>query len=369
VKAIIPLGELVKKMNAISSVVPTRTTMPILSTVLISVKDDDIYFSATDLDISVRSKVSGAVEAGGSIAAPAKKVAEIVKSLSGDKVTFDVTDEKLTIQCGKSHFVVNGRKSEDFPKLPQQESKATFKIGPDLLSGLIQKTIYAVSTDLTRPALCGVLWEVAKDGVAMISTDGHRLAKVEVGIALGDIEKMSVIVPPKALSTFKAYAEGEDEITVNLGDNSVSFEMKESSIYSRLLEGPFPSYQKVIPEGNTKELVVGREQLADATKRVSILSDALTHQVVFALEKDKVTLQVTTQELGEATEEIEASFTDDPMQVGYNAAYIQDILRTMESDKISIMLDRSDNAGLIKPLEETEENIKQVCIVMPLRIG
>ena len=368
-KAIIQLGELVRKMNAISSVVPARTTMPILSTVLIGAKDADIYFSATDLDISVRSKVTGTVDEEGAIAAPARKFTEIVKSLSGKEVVLTVKDEKLTIQCGKSRFVVNGRKPEDFPKLPKQEGKATFKIDPELLSRLIQKTVYAVSTDLTRPALCGVLWEVAKDGVSMVSTDGHRLARVEVAIDLGKIEKMSVIVPPKALSTFKSYVEGEEEISVQLGENSLSFEMKESTIYSRLLEGPFPSYQKVIPEKNEKELVVNREQLADATKRVSILSDALTHQVVFALDKDKLTLQVTTQELGEATEELEAAFSDEPMSIGYNASYIQDILRTIDTEKISLLLDRPDNAGLIRPISEAEEKIKQVCIVMPLRIG
>jgi DNA polymerase-3 subunit beta len=369
VKTIIPLGELVKKMNAISSVVPTRTTMPILSTVLISAKDTDIFFSATDLDISVRSSVVGTVEEEGAIAAPARKVAEIVKSLSGEDVALTVAEEKLTIQCGKSRFVVNGRKPEDFPTLPKQESKATVSVNPDLISRLINKTIYAVSTDLTRPALCGVLWEVAKDSVSMVSTDGHRLAKVEAGIDFGKIEKMSVIVPPKALSTFKAYAEGEKEITINLGENSISFEMTESTIYSRLLEGPFPSYEKVIPENNEKKLVIDRELLADATKRVSILSDALTHQVVFALGKDAVTLQVTTQELGEATEEIEAVFSDEPMSIGYNAAYIQDILRTMDTEKISFMLDRPDNAGMIQPIEEAEEKIKHVCIVMPLRIS
>ena len=368
-KVIIPLGELVKKMNAISSVVPTRTTMPILSTVLMSAKDKDIYFSATDLDISVRSKVEGEVKEEGAIAAPARKVAEIVKSLSGKDVSLAVDGEKLTIQCGKSRFVVNGRKSEDFPKLPKQESRVTVKMDPELLSRLIQKTVYAVSTDLTRPALCGVLWEVAAGGVSMISTDGHRLAKVDVAMDTGKIEKMSVIVPPKALSTFKAYAEGEDEISTNFGENSISFEMKDSTIYSRLLEGPFPSYQRVIPENNEKELIIGRESLANATKRVSILSDALTHQVVFSLDKDKVILQVTTQDLGEATEEIEASFSDEPMSIGYNASYIQDILRTIETEKISFLLDRPDNAGMIRPVEEAEQGLRHVCIVMPLRIS
>lgn len=366
-KTVVPLGELSKKMNAISSVVPGKTTMPILSTVLVSAAGEGITFSATDLDISVTSKVKGTVNEKGRIAAPAKKIAEIVKSLTGESVTFEAREDKLTITCGKSRFVVNGRNPDDFPKLPKQESKTSFTVDPGLLGKLVQKTVYAVSTDLTRPALCGVLWEVDKKYISMVSTDGHRLAKVELAIDLGEVEKMDVIIPPKALTTLRSYTEGGGEIKVSLGENSVSFDMAESSIYSRLLEGPFPNYQKVIPESNEKELVINKVMLQDATRRVAILSDALTHQIVFSIGKDKVTLHVSTQDLGEAREELEASFAAEPMDVGYNAGYILDILKTIDAEDISFRLDRSDNAGLVEPVT-AEENIKQTCIIMPLRI-
>lgn len=368
VKIQVQLGELTKKMNAISSVVPGKTTMPILSMVLIRAESEGLSFSATDLDISVTSKVEGKVEREGKVAAPAKKMAEIVKSLSGEEVTLEAEGEKLTIRCGRSRFSVNGRSADDFPTLPKQESGKTFMIGSGLLGDLIQKTVYAVSTDLTRPALCGVLWEVDRSGLTMVSTDGHRLAKVESKADMGDIEKAQIIVPPKAMSTFRSYAGEEGAIKVGIGDNSVSFEMPDVSIYSRLLEGPFPNYQKVIPAGNDKEMIVSRDALAAATRRVSILSDALTHQVVFSLGEGKLTLHVTTQDLGEAREELEANYRDEPMDIGYNAAYIQDILRTMDGDEISFLLDRADNAGLVTPVDQ-KGDIRQMCIVMPLRIS
>ena len=367
-KVIVPLSELSKKMNAISSVVPGKTTMPILSTVLVNAEKDGLYFSATDLDISVTSKVRGEMEEQGSIAVPAKKLAEIVKSLSSGDVVLQASGEKLTITCGKSRFVINGRSAEDFPKIPKQQSKTSFKIDPDTLSSLIQKTIYAVSTDLTRPALCGVLWDVQRTDISMVSTDGHRLAKVELKRKIGDVESIKAIIPPKALSTLKSYSEEEETITIGVGENSISFEMAEASIYSRLLEGPFPNYQKVIPDKNEKELVVSRDSLANATKRVSILSDSLTHQVVFSANKDKLTLHVSTQELGEAKEELTASFSADPMDIGYNASYIMDILRTIEGEEISLKLDRSDNAGVIEPIAQPDD-IKHMCIIMPLRIS
>ena len=367
-KVTVPLSELSKKMNAISSVVPGKTTMPILSTVLMNAEKEGLYFSATDLDISVTSKVKGEVEEQGNIAVPAKKLAEIVKSLSNGDVALQSSGEKLTITCGKSRFVINGRSAEDFPKIPKQQSKTSFKIDPATLSNLIQKTIYAVSTDLTRPALCGVLWDVQRTGLSMVSTDGHRLAKVELKRKIGDVESIKAIIPPKALSTLKSYSEDEEEIEIGIGENGISFEMAETSIYSRLLEGPFPNYQKVIPEKNEKELVVSKDSLASATKRVSILSDSLTHQVVFSANKDKLTLHVSTQELGEAKEEITANFTAEPMDIGYNASYIMDILRTIEADDISLKLDRADNAGLIEPAAQAGD-IKHMCIIMPLRIS
>jgi DNA polymerase-3 subunit beta len=368
VKVSVPLNELSRKMNAISGVVPGKTTMPILSTVLMSAEKGVFSISATDLDISVTSKVNGAVADAGKIAAPAKKIAEIVKSLAGGEVVLQTDGEKLSVACGKSRFVVNARSADDFPKLPKQEGKTSFAIDPEVIGELAQKTMYAVSTDLTRPALCGVLWEVDRKGISMVSTDGHRLAKVEAAMDLGSVHKVDVIVPAKALGTMRTYAEGEKEVQISIGENSISFDMKETTIYSRLLEGPFPNYQRVIPAKNEKELVVSRSALADATKRVSILSDTLTRQVVFSVAKNKLTLNVSTQELGEAREEIEASFSGEPMDIGYNANYVLDILRTIDAEEIVFMLDRPDNAGLVKPASDGG-NLKQICIIMPLRIG
>jgi DNA polymerase-3 subunit beta len=274
----------------------------------------------------------------------------------------------MTITSGKSRFVVNSRSADYFPKLPKQETKTVFTVAPELLGRLVQKTAYAVATDLTRPALCGVLWEIDRKGIAMISTDGHRLAKVEQALDLGDVKRAEVIVPPKALATLRAYSEGESEVKVSIGENSVNFEMGESSIFSRLLEGPFPNYQKVIPTKNARELIVSRSTLSDGVKRVSILSDTLTKQVVFSVSKGKLTLNVSTQDLGEAREELECSWSEDPLDVGYNANYVLDILRTMDAEEIRFLLDRPDNAALVQPVAEGA-GAEHLCIVMPLRIG
>jgi len=367
-KITVPLKELNKKMTSISTIVPSKTTMPVLGTVLIGAAKDGISLSATDLDVSVTSRIEGEVGEEGTIAAPARKLAEISKSLSGDKVDIETDGEKVKVQCGKARFVINGRYSADFPQLPKQESKAVFNVSKELLSTMISKTSYAVSTDISRPALCGVLWEVDRQGLSMVATDGHRLAKVESNVSIEGVNKTEVIVPIKALSALKTFSEDSKEIEIGLGENSIRFNLYGNLVYSRLLEGPFPNYKKVIPTSNEKELVVSKSLLSEATKRVSILSDALTHQVIFSLAKDKLTLNVVTQELGEATEEIEASYNDDPMDIGYNANYIMDVLKTIDTDDIVFMLDRPDNAGLIRPSSESGD-MKHICIIMPLRLS
>ena len=192
-------------------------------------------------------------------------------------------------------------------------------------------------------------------------------SRLAIALDLAGAQKSEVIVPPKALATLRTYAEGEKEVRVSLGENSVSFDMTGTTIYSRLLEGPFPNYQRVIPAKNEKELVVSRSALSEAVKRVSILADTLTRQVVFSIAKNKLTLNVSTQELGEAREELDAAFSAEPMDVGYNAAYVLDILRTIEAEEILFLLDRPDTAALVKPASDAG-NVKQLCIVMPLRI-
>ncbi|MCD6379894.1 DNA polymerase III subunit beta [bacterium] len=367
-KSLISLDELQQKMSAISSVVPGKTTMPILSMVLITAKENSLTFSATDLDISVTSKIKGTVEENGSIAAPAKKITEIVRSLSGDQVTFEAKDGALYIKSGRSNFVINGRNAEDFPQIPKQEGKTEFSIDFQLFEKLIKRTIYAVSTDLTRPALCGVLCKVSGDGITMVSTDGHRLAKIDLKQKIANVDKIDAIIPPKALLTLKQFSSGQNKVKIQLAENNISFSMEDVVIYSRLLEGPFPDFSKVIPENNKKKLTLSRSSLYEATKRVAILSDALTHLVIFSIKKNKLLLNVTTKELGGAEEEIDVEYSDEPMEIGYNARYVQDILKTIESDDIIFHLDRSDNAGVIVPVEQANE-FDHLCIIMPLRIN
>lgn len=361
--------DLLKKLTGIASVVPSKTSLPILSTFLLeSTGDGKIRLTANDLDVSLTTTLACDTDGGGSVAIPGKKFFEIVRSLPSDKVVINIDGEKIGIKCRKSRFKMMGKSAEEFPKLPTQKSQAKFSIQTSTLEDMVNKTSYAVSTDLTRPALCGVLWEIKKGTLAMIATDGHRLAKVELNDAAPSVDENEIIVSPKALNILRSLTDNVEDVKISLAENHITFDLGDSIIYSRLLEGPFPDYNQVIPKKNTKTMTVSREELTDACKRVAILSSVITHQIKLKVEDDRLTLSVNTPDVGEAVEEVTCSYDGDKMEIGYNARYLLDILRTMDCDDVSFKLDRNDNAGVVLP-EDKDATVQHQCLLMPLRLN
>jgi DNA polymerase-3 subunit beta len=359
---------LTRKIQGISSVVPTKTSLPILSTFLMEAKKGKVYLTANDLDVSLTTILDCETGVEGKVAVPGRKFFEIVRSLPEDMVEIDVEGEKISVKCRRSRFRMVGKSADEFPKLPEQKALASFTIDSAAINDMILKTIYAVSSDLTRPALCGVLWEFKKDSITMVATDGHRLSRVVRMGSFSDVERKDIIVSPKALNILRSLLEEKGEVRVTVAENHITFDLQDNVIYSRLLEGPFPDYTQVIPQANKKELTVSREEFTDACRRVSILASVITHQVKLSVGKDALTISVNTPDVGEAVEEVHCAFTSDPLDIGYNARYLLDILKTMETDDVTFLLDRSDNAGMLLPVGGPEE-IKYHCLLMPLRLN
>jgi DNA polymerase-3 subunit beta len=357
-----------KKIQGISSVVPTRTSLPILSTFLMEAKKGKVYMTANDLDVSLTTIVDCHVQEEGQISVPGKKFFEIVRSLPDDAVKVESSGEKIDMKCRKSRFRMSGKAADEFPRLPNQKALTTFDMPTKTINDMIAKTIYAVSNDLTRPALCGVLWQVASNGLTMVATDGHRLSKVVLKGSFGDIEGRDFIVSPKALNILRSLLEDKDIVKISLAENHITFDLGDNVIYSRLLEGPFPDYKQVIPKGNDKELVVNREEFTDACRRVAILSSVITHQIRLGVGSDTLTVSVNTPDVGEATEEVHCHFKSDPMDIGYNARYLLDILKSMNTEDVTFLLDRSDSAGMLVPVGGSEE-LDYRCLLMPLRLN
>ncbi len=361
--------DLLKSLQGIAAVVPTKTSLPILSTFLMETKGDGkVTLTANDLDVSLTNTLACETSGHGSVAVPGKKFFEIARSLPEDSVVIETEGERISIKCRRSRFKMQGKSADEFPKLPSQKPIVSFSLAASILDDMINKTSYAVSTDLTRPSLCGVLWEIKKGVLSMVATDGHRLARVEQPGTGASGDDKDVIVSPKALNIYRSLSAGLDTAHVSLAENHITIDMGDSVIYSRLLEGPFPDYNQVMPKKNTRKLTVSRDELTDACRRVAILSSAITHQVKLVIEDDRLTLSVKTPDVGEAMEEVTCAYNSPKMEIGYNARYLLDILRTIPGGDVMFLLDRSDNAGVVVP-ETNGDGMKHECLLMPLRLG
>lgn len=363
-------GNLVEALDRVVAVVPPRSTLPVLANVLVTARGNGVTFQASDMDISVVSDVESAVAEEGQVTVPAKRFYEIARELPGEEVKVSVSAEQVEISCGPSTFKVMGMKGEEFPRLPALEEPVAFSVPSGGVQRLIRKTTFAVSTDETRGALNGVFWEIENKQTAMVATDGHRLARLSIAGNFGVAKPLSAIVPPKALGQVSRIAgDFEGEVGVSLGKNYVAFKMDSAQIYARLLEGPFPKYEQVIPTDNDKHMVVDRSGFIGAMRRVSILSDALTRQVRLHLKRGQLGLSARTADVGEASEELDVEYSGDDLVVGFNAAYLLEGLRHMDSQSVTVSLKSPVSAGLIEEAEGARDGEKYMCLVMPLRLA
>jgi len=359
--------ELALLMNRVISVVPPKSTLPVLSTVLIEAKENVLRATSTDLDMSISASVACDISQEGSVCIPAKRFSDIVKELPTDEVRVVVEDFRVKLECGRGKYGIAGMESLDFPKMPAFKSELRFTLPSEILRKGDRRCLYAASTDESRPVLNGVFFQLFANELRMVATDGHRLAKASFSGSFVK-EKSEAVVPPKALrQVVRLIPEEGGNIEVALSKSYIMVEMGDSVIYSRVLEGPFPNYEQVIPKETTKKLIASREELSSAIKRVSILSDSVTHQVKFSLRRDRVILSVSTADVGEAQETVPATFEGEEMDVGYNANYILDILKSIDSDEVNFFLNTPLTAGLVEPAQK-EEGEDLLCLIMPLRL-
>lgn len=367
-KVVADQAKLSQKLQAVGAVVPTKTTLTILSNVLIHAEGDTLRLTATDLDLSMTTTLQAKVEQPGTVCVQSRRINEIVRSLTQGDVKISAKSETVRIQCGKSDFKIKGADPDEFPKVTDRMKEKGFEIEGGTFTRMVERVIHAVSQDLSRVALTGVLWEFEKSSFAMVATDGSRLSKAQrtEKLAVGDVKE--VIVPGKALQQVQRLNSDDKPVHISVSESYIGFDLGDTFIHSRLLEGPFPNYRPVIPKNNKHKLTVERDGLTQATKRVSILSNTLTHQIKMGLRQDAVTLSVSTPDLGEAQEDVVAAYNGPEMDIGFNASFLMDILKSLGSDDVEFALDQPDSAAMIHPTggEEGEEFF---CLLMPLRLA
>jgi DNA polymerase-3 subunit beta len=364
-----PKESLSRTLQSVVSAVPPKSTLPILSNFLLEAQDGKLRLTCTDLDVSVCTETSSNVSTDGRVTVPARRFADIVRELPPDEVKIGTDDMRLTLDCSIGQFTLMGMDPDEFPKLPEVEEGTRLSVSAAELAKAIRATAYAVSTDETRPVLNGVLAEVRDGALRLVATDGHRLARTTVRDAgLRGAKKADIIIPPKTLVLVQKLAgEGEDRVELLLTRSYVIFTMGETTIYSRLLEGPFPNYEQVIPRENAKRAGVSRAPLIASLRRVSILADSITHQVRLSLRKGELQLKVQTADIGEANEAIATDYAGADLDIGFNAAYLADALRNMEGENVVLALDKPTTAAVITPADVTADDT--VALVMPLRLS
>ncbi len=369
-KFMIKRDDLSSRLQAILGVISTRTTLPILGNVLITATNDGVSLAATDLDLSMTATVPAKVSKTGSTTVPARTFAEMVRELPEEDVQISVTNHRLEIKSGHGVYKMSGMSPEEFPRLPAIPDGGAVTIPLDELRSMAYRTMYAVSNDETRPALNGILWQANGERMHMVATDGHRLARVSVaGNRLAGL-KSELIVPPKALQlVLKMATDDTTDVAVMFGEKNVVFKIGDVVVTSRLIEGPYPNYNQVIPKSNDKFLKVDAATLVAGVRRVAVLSNSLTKQVKFALSNNSIELSATNQDVGgEAHETIPCEYKGEDLEIGYNANYVIEMLKNFDAGDVVFELATSISAGLVRAADDPEKE-KYLCLVMPLRLA
>jgi len=365
-KVSITREKLQEGLAAVAGSIPVRTTLPVLSNILLEGEEGALRLSGTDLDTSVSIRVPADTEVVGSITAPARKLAEIARELPPAPVSLHAQGDALTIASGRSRFRLNGLAKDEFPAFPEVSFEDSWDVTGGELSQLISHVSFAVSTEETRPILNGVLWQVLGSEMRMVATNGHRLAKMTIARS-GSGGEGELIVHPRALQQVQKLFGPEDRVEIARSENHLGFRGGRVQIYTRLIEGPYPNYDQVIPKDNDKILITDRAALNAAIRRMAIVASDQIHRIRLSIGGPMMKFSVQTPDLGEASEELPVEYDGDPIEIGFNANYLIELLRYMPTSEVKLTFNAPERAATIEPLGN-EDAPDFLCLVMPLRL-
>jgi DNA polymerase-3 subunit beta len=362
---------LLKSLGHVQSVVERRNTIPILANVLIRASEQAVSFVATDMEIEINETVPGQVGKSGAVTAPAHTLYEIVRKLpEGAQVEFSTASgTQLVVTSGRSQFRLGCLPVEDFPKMPESDLKHKFTLAAGDLRALIDRTRFAISTEETRYYLNGIFVHTVADGkvdvLRAVATDGHRLARVEMAAPNGAKGMPGVIVPRKTVNEArKLIDETSAPVEVALSDSKIRFSFDSVVITSKLIDGTFPDYERVIPSGNDKMLNARAREFGAAVDRVATISTERSRAVKLSLGEGQMTLSANAPDAGSATEEIEINYEGAPLEVGFNARYLLDILQQIQGDGVRFSF--ADSAAPAIVQDDVDESA--LYVLMPMRV-
>jgi DNA polymerase III subunit beta len=368
-KLTIDRNALMRALSHVQAVVERRNTIPILSNILLKAEGDRLYLTATDLDIEATDAAEAKVKKSGEVTAPAQTLFDVVRKLpEGSEIALDLSESRLSISSGRSRFALPTLPASDFQTMAKEPAPTKFDIEAAELRRLIDKTRFAISTEETRYYLNGIYLHFDKAGKGVlraVATDGHRLALAETAAPKGASTLKGIIVPRKAVAEARRLLEDAPEtVTVEASDSKIVFHIGEAQLTSKLIDGSFPDYQRVIPKENGRILKVDNKLFSAAVDRVATVSAERSRSVKLSLASGKLTLAVNHSETGQGTEELEADYDSDPMEIGFNAKYLLDVAQQIEADETTIEF--NDAASPARVLDSKDTGAQYV--LMPLRV-
>src|ERR1700756_2819201 len=329
--------QLQEGLSAVAAAIPAKTTLPVLANVLVEVTKQGLRLSGTDLDIAVSTTVPAEVDADGAVTLPAKKLVDIARELPPGPVRVTAAGEaRVSIESGRSKFKLLGLPREEYPSFPAVKFEKAWKAAAGVVHKLVGHVAFAASTEESRPILNGVLWELRADRMRMVATNGHRLARMDVPASGGSTADL--IVPPKALEQIRRLMAGDAEMEIARSDNHIGFRAGSTLVFSRLIEGPYPNYEQVIPRENDKAATVDRAAMAAARRRMSVVASDQTHRIRLAFSGGSAKFSVQTPDLGEAQDELPVTYEGEPLKIGFNPTYLLEILKYMPTHQERITL-------------------------------
>ena len=363
-----------------SSISDRKSSMQILSNVLISTEPNgNVQFAATDLNLSATGIFPADVKKQGEITLPARTLYDIVRSMPDGMITLKVDGEAVEVSGGRSNFKLLGLPAEDFPSMPEPQDVEFFEVDPGVLADMIDKTAFSISNDETRPHINGALFQGDGKVLRMVTTDGHRLSKIELKVEQSGFYNFSMVIPNKGIGEIKRMLDdGDDMVLIGSKDGSVFIKRDveaekavddepakkaEFMLVSKLIESEFPPYEQVIPQGQDKKIIVSRNEIADALKRVSVVSSDRTLGVKFQLSEGSVEISTDNPSIGEGSEIVDVNYNGEPMEIGFNARYFIDVLNVLGDEEVTIELSGYLDPAVVKDMDDTF-----VGVVMPMRI-
>ena len=366
-KATIERATLLKSLSHVQSVVERRNTIPILSNVLIEAREDgSLRLMATDLDLQVDESVPANVDQPGATTVSAHTLFDIVRKLpEGSQVELTAAEGKVQVVAGRARFNLSTLPRDDFPVIAEGDLPTRFELPAATLRQIIDKTRFAISSEETRYYLMGIFLHVADDQLKAAATDGHRLARVTVAKPDGADGMPDVIVPRKCVAELrKLLDEVEGTVEVSLSPTKVRFGLGSAVLTSKLIDGTFPDYNRVIPTANDKLLKLDPKTFSAGVDRVATIASEKTRAVKMSVDRDKVTLSVTSPENGVATEELPADYGSDGIEIGFNARYLLDILHEIEGDSVEVHLADAAAPTLLRENDKSSA----LYVLMPMRV-